>query len=157
MTEQEICFVEWKGWRLKLIMEGGRLRQIMFVTTSGATKALKPEMAAACEQLREYLGGSRKGFTLELDIVGTNFQKQVWNALLEIPYGETRSYKQIAERIGRPRAYRAVGQAAHRNPLPIVIPCHRLVGSNGSLTGFAGGLELKQSLLRLEQTNPGQK
>ncbi len=157
MTEQEVGFVDWKGWGLKLVMTRGRLRQIMFGAKSRATKPLKPEMAAACEQLREYLGGSRKGFALELDIEGTEFQKQVWNALLEIPYGETRTYKQVAQQIGRPHAYRAVGQAAHKNPLPIVIPCHRLVGSDGSLTGFAGGLELKRSLLQLEHTARGQK
>jgi methylated-DNA-[protein]-cysteine S-methyltransferase len=102
-------------------------------------------------QLGEYLAGKRREFTIALDMRGTLFQKDVWNALLAIPFGETRSYLQLATRLGNPRATRAVGAANGRNPLSIVVPCHRLIGSSGKLTGFAGGLETKARLLRLEE------
>ena len=101
-------------------------------------------------QLSEYFSGKRQTFDLPLVPSGTDFQLDVLNALKEIPCGETRSYQEIAERIGRPKAVRAVGAANGRNPLPIVIPCHRVIGSNGSLTGFGGGLAAKSYLLRLE-------
>jgi methylated-DNA-[protein]-cysteine S-methyltransferase len=101
-------------------------------------------------QLREYFAGERTAFALKLDPAGTDFQRRVWNVLLTIPYGETRSYGQIARQIGRPAAVRAVGAANGRNPISIVTPCHRVVGSTGELTGFAGGLETKARLLELE-------
>lgn len=151
MEEQTIGYLDWENWGLKMTISRGRLCQLLFVAKGKAAGALQPELAESRQQLLDYLKGSRRGFTLELDPAGTEFQKKVWNALLEIPYGETRSYKQIAERIGRPKAFRAVGQAANKNPIPIVIPCHRLVGTNGSLTGYAGGLELKRYLLELER------
>lgn len=106
----------------------------------------------AFQQLNEYLQGIRKIFDLPLNPRGTEFQKQVWKALLEIPYGETRSYKQIAETIGNPKAVRAVGMANNRNPLLIVVPCHRVIGANGKLTGYGAGLEKKEFLLRLEKS-----
>jgi len=106
--------------------------------------------AEAAQQLLEYFAGERREFDLNLKPHGTDFQLDVLNALSEIPYGETTSYAVIANRIGRPKAVRAVGAANGRNPLPIVIPCHRVVGSDGSLTGFGGGLPLKQQLLSLE-------
>ena len=102
-------------------------------------------------QLLEYLGGARRNFDLPLAPRGTPFQQEVWRALQEIPYGQTRSYGAIAAQIGRDRAVRAVGQANHRNPIPILIPCHRVVGQNVGLTGYAGGLELKEKLLKLER------
>lgn len=102
-------------------------------------------------QLTEYFAGTRRQFDLELAPRGTAFQLQVWAALATIPFGETWSYAQLAERIGSPRAMRAVGSANGRNPLPIVIPCHRVIGANGTLTGFGGGLETKASLLQLER------
>ena len=151
MEVQKVGYLVWENWGLKLIMTRGRLSRLLFVPKGKAAGATEPELAEARLQLLAYLKGSRKGFTLELDPAGTEFQKEVWNALREIPYGETRSYKQIAERTGRPKACRAVGQAANKNPLPIVIPCHRLVGANGSLTGYAGGLEMKRYLLELER------
>ncbi|PLV58260.1 methylated-DNA--[protein]-cysteine S-methyltransferase [Erwinia sp. B116] len=101
-------------------------------------------------QLREYFAGERQHFSLALDFVGTDFQKQVWAALLTIPYGETRSYAQIAQQIGNPSAVRAVGAANGRNPISIITPCHRVIGANGKLTGFAGGLDTKAFLLRRE-------
>ena len=102
------------------------------------------------KQLAEYFAGRRHAFELPLDLAGTEFQQRAWRALLEIPYGETRTYAEQAQRLGLPHGARAVGSANARNPIPIVIPCHRLVGSTGTLTGYAGGLEVKAQLLRLE-------
>ena len=101
-------------------------------------------------QLRAYFAGERQDFDLPLDFRGTEFQRRVWHALLTIPFGETRSYRDIASQLGRPSATRAVGAANGRNPIPIVAPCHRVIGANGSLTGFGGGLENKAFLLDLE-------
>jgi len=109
-----------------------------------------PVLVEAERQLAEYFAGRRKRFALKLDVSGTPFQRKVWSALLTIPFGETRSYAQIAKQIGHPSAMRAVGAANGRNPVSIVAPCHRVVGSNGALTGFAGGLEVKARLLALE-------
>lgn len=105
------------------------------------------------DQIIEYLEGKRKSFSLSLDLQGTEFQKKVWNALLEIPYGETRTYKEVANSINAPKAYRAVGNALNKNPVLILVPCHRVIGSNGKLTGFRGGLDLKAKLLELEKNN----
>ena len=104
----------------------------------------------AHQQLSEYLKGERKSFDLPLRMKGTDFQQRVWNVLLDIPYGETRSYKQIAEAIGNPKAVRAVGMANNRNPLLIVVPCHRVIGADGKLVGYGAGIEKKEFLLRLE-------
>lgn len=106
---------------------------------------------AAAEQLGEYLGGFRRSFELPVAVYGTEFQVAVLRALALVPFGETRSYGYIAEQTGRPGACRAVGAACHRNPVGIIIPCHRIVGASGALTGYAGGLELKERLLRLER------
>lgn len=110
-----------------------------------------PVLLETERQLREYFAGQRKGFALPLDFRGTEFQQRVWAALLTIPFGETRSYAQIAQQIGCPAAVRAVGAANGRNPLSIIAPCHRVLGSNGKLTGFAGGLETKAKLLSMER------
>lgn len=110
-----------------------------------------PILAAASAQLAEYFAGDRVEFDLPLDLIGTDFQKAAWLALADVPYGETSSYGEQAERIGRTGAFRAVGAANSKNPIPIVLPCHRIVGADGSLTGFAGGLAMKQRLLALEQ------
>lgn len=104
------------------------------------------------KQLKEYFKGQRNVFDLPLQMKGTQFQQEVWQALQEIPYGETRTYSDIAVAIGRPKATRAVGMANHCNPLAIIVPCHRVIGKNGSLTGYAGGLEKKQALLALESS-----
>lgn len=106
----------------------------------------------AFSQLRAYFAGDLKRFNLPLRIAGTPFQNAVWSALRDIPYGETLSYGELARRIGRPAASRAVGAANGANPLPIVVPCHRVIGADGSLTGFGGGIETKRYLLRHEQT-----
>jgi methylated-DNA-[protein]-cysteine S-methyltransferase len=110
-----------------------------------------PVLSAAEAQIHEYFAGDRRDFDLPLDLHGTEFQIAAWRALASVPYGETTSYGEQAERIGRPGAFRAVGAANGKNPVPIILPCHRIVGVNGSLTGFAGGLELKQWLLSMEQ------
>lgn len=107
----------------------------------------------AFRELDEYFAGTRTAFSLPLQVGGSAFQNAVWTALQAIPYGQTRSYRELAARIGRPAASRAVGAANGANPLPIVIPCHRLIGSDGSLTGFGGGLETKRFLLAHEQRN----
>ncbi|HCT07268.1 MAG TPA: cysteine methyltransferase [Pseudomonas sp.] len=111
-----------------------------------------PVLLETQRQLKEYFAGTRNRFELELDFTGTDFQKQVWQALLTIPFGETRSYSDIARQIGNPKAVRAVGAANGRNPISIIAPCHRVIGASGELTGFAGGLEAKQYLLALEGT-----
>jgi len=103
------------------------------------------------EQLTEYFQGKRTRFDLQLDVEGTSFQKAVWGELLRIPYGETRTYGEIAKAIGRPGAARAVGMANHDNPIAVVIPCHRVIGRDGSLTGYAGGVHLKARLLSIER------
>lgn len=107
----------------------------------------------ALEQLREYFNGTRKTFSIPLDIQGTSFQKQVWEAVAQVPYGQTCSYSEIARRIGKLKSARAVGMANHNNPVPIVIPCHRIIGANGSLTGYGAGISIKEKLLHLEQKN----
>jgi methylated-DNA-[protein]-cysteine S-methyltransferase len=106
--------------------------------------------AAAVEQLDAYFAGERTQFDLDFELAGTDFQRRVWAALLTIPYGETRSYGQIAEQIGATSASRAVGLANGRNPISIIVPCHRVIGSNGSLTGYGGGIDRKRTLLDLE-------
>ena len=111
-----------------------------------------PVLRKAEKELAEYFAGKRKRFTVKLDFAGTDFQKKVWQALLEIPFGETRSYGQIARKLGKPNAMRAVGAANGRNPISIIAPCHRVIGANGALTGFAGGLKAKETLLALEAT-----
>ena len=110
-----------------------------------------PLLKMAAEQLKEYFEGKRTDFNLPLSPAGTEFQLKVWKALQTIPYGETRSYRQVAEIIKKPKACRAVGMANNRNPIAIIIPCHRVIGSNGNLVGYGGGLDLKQQLLDLEK------
>jgi len=105
----------------------------------------------AINELNEYLDGNRSSFDLPLEPKGTEFQKKVWNALKEIPYGETRSYGEIAKIIGNEKAARAVGMANNKNPIAIIVPCHRVIGANGKLVGYAGGLDLKEKLLQLER------
>ncbi len=109
-----------------------------------------PLTKEAARQLDEYFQGKRKDFDLPLEPKGTPFQKSVWEALTTIPYGETRSYKQIAEKVNSPKAYRAVGMSNNKNPISIIIPCHRVIGANGKMVGYGGGLEIKEHLLNLE-------
>lgn len=104
----------------------------------------------AFDQVRQYLKGHRRIFNFPYELSGTEFQKKVWNALCQVPYGETRTYKEIASVVGNPKASRAVGMANNKNPLMVVVPCHRIVGTDGNLIGYAGGLDMKKALLELE-------
>jgi methylated-DNA-[protein]-cysteine S-methyltransferase len=150
--------------QLTLVARNGKLCAILW-ETERANRVRLGELREANDslvlleaehQLQEYFAGTRNQFALELDFAGTDFQKQVWQALLTIPFGETRSYSQIAQQIGNPKAVRAVGAANGRNPISIIAPCHRVIGASGELTGFAGGLQAKQYLLALEGTGQAQ-
>lgn len=134
---------------LTLTERDGALARIDFADEGAAD--LTPLLAAAARQLEEYFAGTRRCFDIPLAPSGTPFQQEVWQALRDIPYGETRSYRDIACAVGRPRACRAVGMANNRNPLPIVVPCHRVVGASGALVGYAGGLDIKRALLDTER------
>ena len=123
------------------------------LSSQGSLEAVFAQRALT--EIAEFLSGRRREFTVPLDLKGTRFQLQVWEALLRIPYGETRSYGEIARAVGRPKAARAVGMANHWNPVAIVVPCHRVVASDGSLGGYAGGLAMKSSLLCLEASAGG--
>lgn len=132
----------------------GKLTHIFFAKTVRPKDFVLEEtelLQEAAKQLLEYFAGERRIFQLPLAPEGTPFQREVWQALLEIPYGETRTYSQVAQQIGRPRAVRAMGRANGLNPASIIIPCHRVLGMDGSLTGYAGGLPMKEALLRMEQ------
>lgn len=133
------------GLALILFEAGGHFR-----APSPDWRRDRAALAPLKAQLDEYFRGERRSFDLPLAPVGTSFQREVWQALLEIPYGETRSYGDIAASVGRPGSARAVGAANGRNPLSIVVPCHRVIGANRSLTGYAGGIETKRRLLNLE-------
>lgn len=138
-TDDALCAILWENdrpGRVKL----GRLQR----------SDNHPVLQRTRKQLQEYFSGTRNNFDLKLDMNGTPFQKKIWSLLLAIPFGETRSYREIAELAGNPAASRAVGAAVGRNPISIVTPCHRVVGSSGKLTGFAGGLNAKRELLALE-------
>lgn len=117
---------------------------------AGSENKSNPVLEAAKKQLSDYFGGKRKSFDIPLEFIGTPFQKDVWAALKDIPYGKTLSYAQLAKQIGRPSAVRAAAGAIGRNPISIIVPCHRVIGANGKLTGFAGGLKAKETLLKLE-------
>ncbi len=133
-------------------LEGWLRRRVPGARRSGA---FAPNRRAVA-QILEYLEGKRTGFELELDLRGTPFQTRVWRAVLEIPYGETRTYLEVARALRRPRAVRAVGAANGANPLALVVPCHRVVATGGKLQGYAGGLDLKARLLALERRRPSQ-
>lgn len=137
-----------------IVENGGGITHLFFgrmARPEAASWEETPLLRRAAGQLDEYFQGRRRSFDLPLCPQGTAFEQAVWQVLQTIPYGETRSYADVARRIGRPTACRAVGRANGRNPIGIVIPCHRVIGANGKLTGYAGGLSLKQYLLELEQ------
>lgn len=144
--------------RVLLAGDGESLQWLSFTRGRQKAKGLArwtrkdrdPVLREAARQLRAYFAGKRERFELPLDPLGTPFQKRVWNKLLAIPYGKTMSYGELARRIGKPEAFRAVGAANGQNPISVIIPCHRLLGKNGDLTGYGGGLPLKQKLLELE-------
>ncbi|WP_348529522.1 methylated-DNA--[protein]-cysteine S-methyltransferase [Nitrosospira sp. NRS527] len=144
--------------KLKLVSNGSKLSAILWEQDKPNRVRLgpmheekdSPILAETERQLNEYFAGKRNYFELELDFVGTEFQRKVWEALLTIPFGETRSYREIAIQIGNAKAVRAVGAASGKNPISIIAPCHRVIGTSGDLTGFAGGLGTKKLLLTLE-------
>jgi O-6-methylguanine DNA methyltransferase len=129
----------------------GRVQKMNSVELRESAEALAPYL----RELDDYFAGARQEFSFPLDLRGTEFQLSCWRALLKIPYGETCSYRDIAQAIGHPHAYRAVGMSNNRNPVAIVVPCHRVIASSGSLCGYGGGLDIKRKLLELEQTNAG--
>ena len=160
--EKALCYMDTAVGRIGLAQDAAGISDLFFARDDGALQSKHRGLAHACEgetpllrqamdQLEAYFDGKRKTFDLPLSYHGTPFQMDDWAALLGIPYGETRSYKQIAEQIGRPKAYRAVGMANNRNPIAIIIPCHRVIGHDGSLVGFGGGLDFKAHLLELER------
>jgi methylated-DNA-[protein]-cysteine S-methyltransferase len=144
--------------KLKLVATDAGLAAILWETDNPRRVPLNivaeapnhPVLVDTARQLEEYFAGARTTFDVTMDVVGTEFQRKVWNALLTIPFGETRSYGEIAVQIGHPDAVRAVGAANGRNPISIIAPCHRVIGATGKLTGFAGGLPAKAHLLTLE-------
>ena len=161
MTEINYYTYETSFGSITIVSDGKSITHVKSESTGGNTKTLKAigvnkadkltDMAA--KQLGEYFSGARTKFDLPLDPQGTNFQKSVWKALQDISYGETKSYRQIAEAIKNPKACRAVGMANNKNPIWIIIPCHRVIGADGSLIGYGGGLDMKEKLLKLEQSN----
>lgn len=136
---------------LTLRAEDGALTAILFGDQRTGLPGSDQILDQAEAELKEYFAGERKEFAVPVRLTGTEFQKKVWAALAEIPYGRTATYGEIAERIGSPKACRAVGTANHHNPVPIIVPCHRVIGAGGSLTGYGGGLEVKAYLLTLER------
>lgn len=136
---------------LEIICNEKALLVVEFVETKGEETEQNEILKEVKRQLEEYFEGKRKNFELELFLEGTDFQKKVWSELANIPYGETISYKEQAERIGNVKAIRAVGTTNGKNKIPIILPCHRVIGTNGKLTGYAGGLHRKQWLLDLEK------
>lgn len=137
------------GFSLSIETGPAGVRRIEF-GSHGKNSHSSPLMRETIRQLRLYFAGELREFDLPLELLGTDFQKRVWSALLTIPYGQTRSYTEIAQQIGATRAVRAVGAANGRNPIPIIVPCHRVIGASGNLVGFGGGLEWKRKLLDLE-------
>ena len=157
---EENCYYQSPIGLISMGETGGFLTKADFVAQSPESGHFQSDYISisstllkdACRQLDEYFEGRRQKFDIALKPHGTDFQLSAWESLLRIPYGETRSYIQQAESIRNPRAIRAIGQANSRNPIPIIIPCHRVIGKNGSLTGYAGGLDRKTRLLALEHS-----
>lgn len=146
------CFFEYEfpAGKFAIVENDGFISKIMAVNGKTGIKKETPLIKEAKKQLDEYFSGKRKKFNLPVKIEGTDFQKAVYNCLLEIPYGKTKSYKEIADIIGHKNAYRAAGSACNKNKILIVIPCHRVIASNKGLSGFALGLDIKKQLLKLE-------
>lgn len=146
--ERRLCFAGPAG-PLTLVERDGALAELRFGADDGTEAS--PLLLRARKELEEYFAGRRREFDLPLAPHGTLFQQRVWQALRAIPYGSTCTYGELAAAVGNPRASRAVGMANHRNPLPILIPCHRVIGASGALTGYGGGLEWKRRLLAIEE------
>lgn len=150
---KKIFYYDTKIGKIAIAEEDGQITNVCFENRPTPDAKIEETQAIkeCAKQLNEYFGSNRKTFDLPLNPCGTEFMKKVWDALLEIPYGKTRSYKDISEKIGHELAYRAVGMANNKNPIPIIIPCHRVIGSDKKLTGYAGGIEIKEYLLELEK------
>lgn len=147
------CKYQFENISLYLVATETHLINIQFTQPQKALLQTTELLSMATIQLDEYFQGKRTTFSLPFKLTGTPFQLAVWKELQNIPYGQTTSYKEIAQKINKPKAYRAVGMANNKNPLPIIIPCHRVIGSNGKLIGYAGGLKLKNYLLELEKSH----
>ena len=147
------CKYQFENISLYLVATETHLINIQFTQPQKALLQTTELLSMASIQLDEYFQGKRTTFSLPFKLTGTPFQLAVWKELQNIPYGQTTSYKEIAQKINKPKAYRAVGMANNKNPLPIIIPCHRVIGSNGKLIGYAGGLKLKNYLLELEKSH----
>lgn len=147
------CKYQFENISLYLVATETHLINIQFTQPQKALLQTTELLSMATIQLDEYFQGKRTTFSLPFKLTGTPFQLAVWKELQNIPYGQTTSYKEIAQKINKPKAYRAVGMANNKNPLPIIIPCHRIIGSNGKLIGYAGGLKLKNYLLELEKSH----
>ena len=147
------CKYQFENISLYLIATETHLINIQFTQPQKALLQTTELLSMATIQLDEYFQGKRTTFSLPFKLTGTPFQLAVWKELQNIPYGQTTSYKEIAQKINKPKACRAVGMANNKNPLPIIIPCHRVIGSNGKLIGYAGGLKLKNYLLELEKSH----
>lgn len=147
------CKYQFENISLYLVATETHLINIQFTQPQKALLQTTELLSMATIQLDEYFQGKRTTFSLPFKLIGTPFQLAVWKELQNIPYGQTTSYKEIAQKINKPKAYRAVGMANNKNPLPIIIPCHRVIGSNGKLIGYAGGLNLKNYLLELEKSH----
>lgn len=150
-----VKMMDTKVGRISLIEEDNKIIEIRInkKVEDDIIKKDTPVLKETEKQLEEYFEGKRKTFDVPLNPKGTNFMKKVWTALQNIPYGEVRTYQQIAEEVESPKAARAVGMANHRNPIPIIIPCHRVIGSNGNLVGYALGMDMKKFLLEWEKKN----
>lgn len=152
---KNIFYYDTKIGRLAIEENGTAITKIHFINKDIQEEIIQTNetilLKEAIKQVNEYLDGKRSSFDLPLELKGTEFQNKVWNALKEIPCGETKSYGEIARRIGNEKASRAVGMANNKNPIPIIIPCHRVIGSNGKLVGYAGGLDIKEKLLNMEK------
>ncbi len=147
--------MQYQNIKLEVETSGNYVQKVHFTSEVYPTINPSPTLKKVCQQLLEYLQGKRKEFTVKIALEGTAFQKKVWEAMQHIPYGETCSYKDIAIAIGNPKAAIAIGQAARKNPVAIIIPCHRVIGANGDLKGYAGRIEIKEWLLNLEKGNKG--
>lgn len=147
------CKYQFENISLYLVATETHLINIQFTQPQKALLQTTELLSMATIQLDEYFQGKRTTFSLPFKLTGTPFHLAVWKELQNIPYGQTTSYKEIAQKINKPKAYRAVGMANNKNPLPIIIPCHRVIGSNGKLIGYAGGLKLKNYLLELEKSH----
>lgn len=147
-----ISYYESKIGNIKIVDDNEHIIEIK-LNEFGENIGNKDFSVVVFKEIEEYLSGERKSFSTSLNLKGTEFQKKVWNALLQIPYGEVRSYKDIAKAIGNEKAVRAVGSANNKNPILLLVPCHRVIGTNGKLVGYAAGLEIKETLLNLEKKN----